>query len=470
MEKSLLYQAARQLGRRDAQQFEKWLRSPFFNQDEAVLRLWAYLAECRWDLGLSPEKEKGFAAAYSGKPFQGQKMRLLMSRLYKQLEQFLAYSELARDKRLHQYHLARAFRRRKLWGHFQRALGQAQQHLDGDSARNAAYYTHRLQLQEEAHHLQSTNDPTEATHLQEMADVTDRAYLIRRLRQSCLLLAHSTVYHPDFDPGPMPALLRFAESRELTGEPAIGLYYYCYRMLLHPESEKGFRAFQSRLFEDGDCVSAVELRDLYLLAINYCVRQVNDGRHSFYRELYMLYQKGLETGSLLENGVLSRFTYHNIVATGLQAGEQEWVEQFIHQFRDALERPYRESSFSFCLARLEYARKRFGEALSLLQKANYRDPLLNLATKTLQLKIYYESGEAGLLAAHLDAMANYIRRKKVIGYHRANYLNITRYAKKMAAANPYDQTEIAQLLEAIRQEEVLTERLWFLEQVQLLMR
>ena len=67
-------------------------------------------------------------------------------------------------------------------------------------------------------------------------------------------------------------------------------------------------------------------------------------------------------------------------------------------------------------------------------------------------------------------MRNYIRRKRVIGYHRDNYLNITRYAKKLSTLNPYAQKEIALLIQAIQQEEVLTEKRWFEEQLALFQR
>lgn len=95
----------------------------------------------------------------------------------------------------------------------------------------------------------------------------------------------------------------------------------------------------------------------------------------------------------------------------------EWVRGFINEYRNRLEKKYLESSFSFNLARLEYASKHFDFVLELLQQANYRDPLLNLAAKTLLLKTYYDIGAYDTLQSHLDAMRNYIHRKRVLGYH-----------------------------------------------------
>lgn len=166
-------------------------------------------------------------------------------------------------------------------------------------------------------------------------------------------------------------------------------------------------------------------------------------------------------GYLYEHGILSRFTYHNVVAAALHTGEHDWARGFIHSYKNHLEKRYRESAFSFNLARLEYAQANYGLVLELLQTANYRDPLLNLAAKTLLLKTYYDLREHDLLQSHLDAMRNYIHRKRVIGYHRSNYLNIVRYMEKLLKLLPGDKPAHRNLLAVIQAEERLSEKSFF---------
>jgi hypothetical protein len=192
-------------------------------------------------------------------------------------------------------------------------------------------------------------------------------------------------------------------------------------------------------------------------------RGLNAGNNRFFREAFDLYRAGLEEKHLLEDGMVSRFTYHNVVAIGLWLGELEWVRYFIGEYKNRLEKRYRESSFSYNLARLEYESGHHGYVLELLQKANYRDPLLNLAAKTLLLKTYIDLHEFDLLQSHLDAMRNYIHRKRVIGYHRTNYLNIIRFAEKAMRLSVGDKKETAALREAVQQEKVLTEKAFFLK-------
>jgi hypothetical protein len=100
----------------------------------------------------------------------------------------------------------------------------------------------------------------------------------------------------------------------------------------------------------------------------------------------------------------------------------------------------------------------------LLQHANYRDILLNLSAKTLLIKTYYELDEFDALTSALDAMRNYIRRKRVIGYHRTNYLNFTRYMEKLVSLNLSDRTSVERFITALNAEAVLSEKAFFLSQ------
>jgi hypothetical protein len=280
----------------------------------------------------------------------------------------------------------------------------------------------------------------------------------------CLLKAHGSVYQTDVQAGWENEVLAYAEAR-YAGQHAVAVYLACYRMLEQPEAEEPFVRFKHYLLLHPGTFRADEMHPLYLIALNFCIRQINAGKTSYFREALDLYKAGLELGFLFENGHLTRYTYSNIAAVGLQTGDLEWVRFFINEYKNRLEKKDRESAFSFNLARLEYSARHYGHVLELLQHANYRDPLLNLAAKTLLLKTYFDLGETDLLHAHLDAMRNYVHRKRVLGYHRTNYVNIIRFTEKVLRLNRRDKTAVAALRSAVEGESVLTEKQFLLKAV-----
>lgn len=456
MEKSSLCQLIRTFSPVELREVRKFLRSPFYNQRQDLIDLFEWLST-----EPAPAQEKAWQHLFGLVPYDEQKFRLLMSYLHRLLEQYLTVKEWQDDLLNRQVYLAKAYRKRQMDAAFGKTQLQLEKALEAQPLRNAHFHDTRYKIQWEAHQLAYTQNPTDVSRLQSLSSAADVIYLAQKLRLICLLSAHESVYQSERQSEVNEAILALAERPEMSALPAVAVYLHCYRMLRNPGEEIHFQRFKQLLLGQSGLFFEEEMNGLFILAVNYCVRRINAGEGRFFAEALDLYKEGLSKQYLLENGVLSRFTYHNIVAAGLHTGELDWVHFFIHEYKNRLEKQYRDSSFSFNLARLEYARRRYELVLELLQRANYRDPLLNLAAKTLLLKTYYDLDEIETLESHLDAMRNYIHRKRVLGYHRTNYLNIIRYTEKLIRLNPNDKNAVYMLRQEIEQETVLTEKAFF---------
>ncbi len=458
MEKSTLLTLTRSFSPFEIREIRKFLNSPYFNQRQDVILLFDHLIA-----GGETSKEGVWAKVFGKEAsFEEQKLRLLMSYLHGLLEQYLAVKELLSNNLGEQLQLATAYRKRKMIPAFERTRKNLDKAIDAQALRNAAYHEQRYLLDWEAHQVAYPQNPTDVSLLRSASKSVDTAFLAKKLQIVCLLAAHQTVYKSDAEEGWEEEFVARAEQGEFASLPAVAVYLHCYRMLRNPKDEVHFHLFKTILLDDGERFTSEELHGLFILAINYCVRKLNAGNAQYYQEALDLYKEGLAKNQIMEEGVLSRFTYHNIVAIGLHVGELDWVRYFINEYKNRLERRYRESVFSFNLARLAYAERNHGHVLELLQQANYRDPLHNLAAKTLLLKTYFDLGEHDSLQSLLDAMRNYIQRKRVLGYHRTNYLNIIRYAEKLLRLAPHDRAATHVLREAIEKEAVLTEKAFFL--------
>jgi hypothetical protein len=192
---------------------------------------------------------------------------------------------------------------------------------------------------------------------------------------------------------------------------------------------------------------------------------LNAGEISYVREAFDLYRQGFSKGIFLENGVLSRFTFRNVVAIGLQLKEFDWVERFIHTFGPFLEEKYRDSFVCFNLGHLHFEKKNYKEAMKLIARFDYDDILISLVGKTMLLKMYYELDEFNALESLLGSMKTYLQRKKVMGYHKNNYQNIILYAHKLLKVKPFDKEQKQKLRQEIEHTTPLTERKWLLAQL-----
>ncbi|MBK8565396.1 MAG: hypothetical protein IPN76_19130 [Saprospiraceae bacterium] len=122
-------------------------------------------------------------------------------------------------------------------------------------------------------------------------------------------------------------------SRTATKRCQPSTYYHCYKALTDPDSLRWFEALRTLMRTQHASLPPNEVKDLYLVAINYCIGRSNRGERAFLQEAFELYKEGLATKAFLENNLLSRFTYNNIVLAGLILKDFNWVEHFITEYR-----------------------------------------------------------------------------------------------------------------------------------------
>lgn len=464
-ENQLLHALVIQLTPKDRRKARLFLQSPYFNQREDVLRLFDHLEERLHVLNLELEKKALFQAVYPGETFSDQKLRLVQSYLLKLLEEWLSQEEWRATSLAQLYLLPAAYRKRELHKHNKKAVRQSIQQLEHHPWRNETYYRSAYALENEQYQRSLAAGRSQALNLQTLENHLQIATLSARLRQACFTMAHSAIFQADYHIPMLEALLLEARQPKYSDIPAVSLYYLCYQALYLPPDEKRFADFHQALQTHFEQFPPDEMRDLFLLAINYCIRQINDNREIYLAEALHLYKKGLESELLLEGGRISRFTYNNATGIALRLKDWPWADWLVHSYRDRLDPAHRDATYCLNAARLHYAQQHFREAMLLLQKADYKDVIHNLTARTLQLKIYFELQEYDLLDAHLKNMYTYLRRNKLIGYHQHNYLNIAKWTQRIMTANLNDPLEKEKIRRGIVQEEPLTEKHWLLQQL-----
>jgi len=225
-----------------------------------------------------------------------------------------------------------------------------------------------------------------------------------------------------------------------------------------------YENFREILKNNYKIFSKSELKYLYLVAINYCIKQHNAGNPKFKKELFELYKEGMELDVFLTNGFLSRFTYKNMVSIGLNLKEFEWIEKFIYEYKEKIEEQWRESAFTFNLASMYYQIPNYDKAMQLLQQAEFKDVLWHLDARKMLLKIYFELKEISALESLLDSFSRYLTRHKDLGYHKELHLNLIRQVRKLLQIPNYDKAAKHTFREEVEAMEGLIEKKWLLEQ------
>ena len=468
MQKSILIEIIRSLEKKEQRDLRKWLQSPSHNQRQDVVQLFDYLTEYLSKHDQGPEKEKAWPAIYPGEAYDDSRMRQVMFFLSKAIEDYLAFEAFKAQPAQYYLTLARLYRGRKLDKAYRQSVRLSREQLDAQPIRNGDYLRHNFDLEQEEYDYLIGITQNAPVNLQETADALERYFLSEKFKIALGMLAHHAVYQKtNYTPGLIDAGIAYAQTNpKMLEEPAISMYYYAYMTVKHPTEIHYFDEFELLIQRHTVQFDHTELRNFYLAALNYCITKINHGRHDFAPRAFELSKRGLETGVLLENGMLSRYTFGNAVGAALKNREYTWAEKFIHDFEHRLEGKERKSIVHFNLSRVYFEKGDYDKAQRLLLNFEYDDMLHNIVAKTMLLKIYYEQSELDAFESLLESMRIYLKRKEALDTARKTaYKNMISLMKKMLNTNPYSKAQVERLRQDIESTHPLMEREWLLRQM-----
>jgi len=447
------------LGKDELRELAKWLESPIHNQREDVVLLFKHL---RKNL-LAPAKLSPtliWNAVYPHQPYENKQWRYVQSFLYQHILDYLAYRQWQNDEPTRRLFLVRALRNHRANKSFYKEFDEASAQLEQQQLRDARYHYHFYHLQYEKYEYEISQNRTTAQEFSTFSGQLTLFFVISLLKQRCAMFSHQTVMSAkDSDEIPDGVLEDLALNyREQS--PVVFLYFSIYQ-LLKKYSEATYHDVRQSLPLHLNLFHSNEQRDLILLTINFCVRQYNEGNKTFLQEALEWYQVGLDSKALFENGVLSRFTFKNMVVAAIVIEDFKRAENIVYQYQKHLDESYRQNMVNYCLSLIYFRQSEYEKAMNLLQQSDFDDVLHNLDARRMLLRIYFDRGEMDALLSHIDSFKIFISRQKNLGYHRTNYLNLIHYTKKIIQ-NQENRKQLAAIRKEVSENAAIAERAWLL--------
>ncbi len=466
MTTSLLIRAFQQLSAKERSAFVEFVRCSLFNRRPEVTRLSEHLAAYIGkpaQIAFAPEKL--FEVAFPDEIYDNSRLRLAMSYTLESLRQYLGWVEWQSNKAECQQTIVRALRNRGMDKLFNKALEKAAGQGERRNVRDAKHHFHQYQLHQEKLEHKARSERSTSLNLQPLPDELTTFYVSEMLRHACSALMHQAVAGQTYHMQLLDAILGVVEQGPMLETPAVAVYYHSYRMLQSPEDETSFQQLKHLLAHHEGRFGQEEMRGLYLMAINGCIRRMNSGKRAYIREAFEVYRAALDRNFLTENGFLSSFTFKNIIRAGAALGEHEWTEQFIEQHRNTLHPRERDNAYRYNRAFLYFQKGDYAHAMPLLQQVELDDPLNNLHARRMLVRSYYELGEQDALDSLLQSFGAYLNRQKNLGYHQELNLNFVKFMLRLIKLLPKDEEAKSALKKDVAAEKQVAEREWLLEKL-----
>lgn len=464
MQHSFLYQVFQGVAPEEFSRLRKFLQSPVHNRRSDVVRLFDWLVAQRQQVSPVWDKQSAFRAVFPGEIYDADQFNLTMRYLLDLIEHFLAYEEWRSDEQQYRLSLMRALRRRELGAHFERNAHRLVQQQRARTERHAGYHLLEYQMQNEIFEYRVVSQRNWQDNLPAIVDALGQFFVLENLRWSGMIAALRLRSDKELPEAPLADAVRhYAEQPERP--QSLVLQYFSAQIMAEPDNEAAFSALCALLPQSTELFPPSQSRDLYMTAINFCIRRQNKGERDYTHRALNLYRQALEKGILLENGMLPKYTYHNINALAHLAGEGAWAEQFLETARELLAPAVRDNSYRYNLAICFFRKGDYFRTLDLLRSVESNEIFVQLDIRRMLLRVYFELGEWMALDSLLTSFKAYLLRKKDLGYHREIYLNLIKFTKKLLQHYQSNQAKRNALIQKIKQTPQIAERDWLLEKL-----
>ena len=464
MEQSKLIRLYRSLSKAELRQFKKWVHSPIHNRHEEVQQLFQYLWSKKVLLDKHVERHYLFEKLYPGQPFHMPRLRHLASFATATLEDFLTYSARNQDHKNNAIAFYQTLQDRNLTKETDQQERALYQLLEETPLRNEVYFQTAYAAERVIFERQTAQQQPVDTNLQNILQHSTTLYLLRLLRYACVSLTHQNLYKTTYQLPLLEPALALSEEPPYADLPSVQVYAAGYQALVYPDEEGHYQRLRTHLWAAAQVLSHEEFKEVYGIAINYCIKRLNTGGEAYIQEAFELYWAGLEQGVLLQEDHLSHIAFKNMVSLGLHLERFETVRDLLDRGGALLRPKYRAAYLPYNEAQYCFATQAYDRAIDYLNEVVYDDLFMEIGARLLLSKIYAAQSHHQLLESHLHSFAQFIRRKaNLSANHKDRFLATIRFTQKVLYA--YTTEQKAALRETITDTAALPEKRWLLQQL-----
>ena len=460
----------------DLNRFSKYLHSPFFNENEEIVKLFDLLDEylrlpdqIRKESAGMIAKEKVWQKIFRNKKYNDGHLRRLSSELTKHAYGFLTIWKYKAEPFREHTDLLQILNDLKLDKHFNSTIRQVEQLNEKLPRRDADFHLTQFYIEGLSHkHSETKGKQRKDFENLERADFhLDVFYFTQKLRHYCDALDYKNTLSQEANITLLPDFLTFIEEHGYLKNPSIKAYFLVTQMLLKPDEEVFFNDLKHLLQEQVASFSIAELNYLYIYLKNYCIdTKINNGRSEYFNELFDIFKTLLEQKIILINGKLDPQDYKNIITVGLIVKAFDWVKSFIHDFTACLPEANQENALNYNLAKVYFHEEKYDQVIEQLREVEYKNLVYALGSKLMLLRTYFELKEFLALDSLIDSFRIYLRRNKLISREiKQQYLNVLRFVKKLSNINAYDKKVVQKVRKQIEECKQLAAKKWLLDKV-----
>jgi hypothetical protein len=301
----------------------------------------------------------------------------------------------------------------------------------------------------------------------------DHYYLLEKIHEICEGITLSRITKESYPLKHEEALLNLIR-KEVQNSNDLKTFYTTYETITgkieFTDGLNGIQEMESNL-------KIVKLKEIYNILQNYCIFKINQGESDFLMHAFSIYKAQLLRELLFVEGILPEGHYKNITTIALRAKSYDWTFEFLKTYKSFLPEEAMENAYNYNLANYHLAVGSLDKAMHLLHRIDVSDIRYALATRAMQIRVYYELNEFEALINLSSTFKAFIKRNKQLNDARVNgflnLLNLTLSCAKYKSRKAYqskakNQLALERISLKLNQSEQIINKSWITSKIQAL--
>ncbi len=422
-----LWQLLTTLSSEEQRDFKKWIHSPFFNTRKDVAMLYEYL-----ELVLKeaiPERQKRQAARHKVwakmtqykttiktlDAAQNAALNFAAHLLSEQLKSFFTYQIQVENKYETHKKCAETYKKRQLDHFLKQEMNDWKKTLEATEKQNLAFFYNSFDYWNVHIEITAEQQRTKELKFEALSENFIHFSIGELLRQWTDMSLHSSitkqVYKLDFIEKSIENYAQFFPHPPVF----IQIWLLYFHISKNNEKTDKYFIFKTLLEQNEAIFNELELKNIYVSTINYCIRMANIGDTAFHQELFYWSIKGIDSGVILEQGKLSPERFKNTLRIGLAIYKNDFKKwncyDFVETNKLLLPEEKREDFYHLALAICHCKTRNFKAALPILNNYKFKDELHTFDVYRLKAIAHFEMDNLDILIDLLSNFKRFVKNK-----------------------------------------------------------
>jgi hypothetical protein len=468
------------LSLKEFKEFGEFLKSPYFNKNIHVLKLYEYLRKFYPEFKDSKlNKETVFKKLFPGKKYNDGFLRTIIFNLGKQTEDYLAIINLKKDDLNRGIHLLKELNARKIEKVFLKYYKEIDEAVNIISYHDPEYFYKKYELKDQKEiymdwsKFKNKDYKSFSENIFTLIDYDLTCFYLSKALNHYRFMLDKKLYEPlNYNFEFIEYIIDYLTTTENNYKEVLKIKLHLNEVLLIKyQKYENYLILKDILFNNYNNLSKSDLYSLHNILHSYCIAQYYSTKDEFLNERFELFKFCLEKKLYLasEHIYFDDIMFGNIVNVAISLNEFSWAESFIEQYKNELSPENYEVVINYSYARIYLNKKNFELALSHLNNIKKMKHLqFKTPIKNLLLMVFYELKLYNQAYYQVDAYRHFLKNNKS-SYPEERYERISNFLKYYSKLLKYSERNNKENLNDFKNEVINTRNIlnreWLLEKL-----